>query len=192
VPLGAVNPAGSVSVNATPVSDVVRGLVRRKLISTVPPSATVGAANDFAIVGGPMTVTVAVFDMAPAPDSVEPIGPVVLFLTPAVAPVTVTLIVQLPLAASVPPVNVSVLPPAITRLPPHGVVVPLGAVNPAGSVSVNATPVSPTVFGFVSRKLMLTVPPNATVAAPNDLTIVGGATTVTVAVFDVPPAPVSF
>ena len=82
------------------------------------------------------------------------------------------------------------LPPAITRLPPHGAVVPFGAVNPAGSVSVNATPVSATVpFGFASRKLMLTVPPNATVAAANDLAIVGGATTVTVAVLDGPPAP---
>ena len=37
---------------------------------TVPPRATVGAANDLAIMGKAATVTVAVFDVAPAPDSV--------------------------------------------------------------------------------------------------------------------------
>src|SRR5207237_147850 len=174
-----------------PVSATVAfGLVSRKLMLTVPPSATVAAPKDLAIVGGPTTVTVAVFDEAPAPVSFELIGPVVLFLTPAVAPVTVTVIVQLAPAARVPPVNVSVSPPVMTRLPPQVAVVPLGAVNPAGSVSVKATPVSATVaFGLVSRKLMLTSPPNGMLAAAKDFAIVGGATTVTVAVFDVAPAP---
>src|SRR5207237_5716895 len=177
-----------------PVSATVAfGLVSRKLMLTVPPSATVAAPKDLAIVGGPTTVTVAVFDEAPAPVSFELIGPVVLFLTPAVAPVTVTVIVQLAPAARVPPVNVSVSPPVMTRLPPQVAVVPLGAVDRAGSVSVRATPVSAAVaFGLVSRKLMLTSPPNGMLAAAKDFAIVGGATTVTVAVFDVAPAPDSF
>src|SRR5438105_1773820 len=156
---------------------------------TVLPNATVGDANDLVIVGGAATVTVAVFDAAPAPDSVALIGPVVLFLIPVVVPVTVTVIVQLAPAANVPPVNVRVSPPVMTRLPPHGVVVPLGAVNPAGSVSVKATPVSAAVLGFVSRKLRLRAPDRATVGAANDLAIVGGATTVTVAVLDAVPEP---
>ncbi len=49
---------------------------------------------------------------------------VVLFCVPAEAPVTVTVIVQLTPAANVPPVNVSRLPPVMTRLPPHMAVVP--------------------------------------------------------------------
>src|SRR5207253_1728365 len=180
------NPAGSVSVKARPVSATdAFGFVNVRSRLVVPASGIDPAPNDLAIVGGATTVTVAVFDVAPAPDSVALIGPVVLFLIPAVAPVTVTVIVQLAPEANVPPVNVRVFPPAITRLPPHGAVVPLGAVNPAGSVSVNATPVSAVPFGLVSRKLILTVLPKATVAAAKDLAMVGGATTVTVAVFDV-------
>src|SRR5439155_415431 len=152
------------------------------------------AANDFVIVGAPgaVTVTVAVLDGVPVNET----GPlavtadVVLFCVPAEAPVTVTVIVQFAPAANVPPVKVNRLAPVITRLPPHVAVVPLGAVNPDGSVSVKDRPVRATVaFGFVSRKLVLTVPPRATFAAANDLAIVGGATTVTVAVFDVAPAP---
>jgi hypothetical protein len=77
----------------------------------LPPKATVGDANDFEIVGAPAgaTVTLAVFDVVPVPPSVEPIALVVLFFTPDVAPVTVTVIVQFAPAASVPPVNVRTL-----------------------------------------------------------------------------------
>jgi len=77
------------------------------------------APNDFTIVGGATTVTVAVFEAAPVPVSFELIGPVVLFLTPAVVPVTVTVIVQLPPAPRLPPAKASELPPVIVRVPPH-------------------------------------------------------------------------
>jgi hypothetical protein len=50
------------------------------------------------------TVSVAVLDVAPAPVWVEEMALVVLFLVPAVVPVTVTVIVQFDAAASVPPV----------------------------------------------------------------------------------------
>src|SRR4029077_5994336 len=194
VPLGAVNPAGNVSVNATPVSGAALVFVSRKLMLTVPPNGIVAAANDLTIVGAPggVTVTVAVFYGVP----VSATGPlavsaeVVLFCAPNATPVTVTVIVQLPPAASVPPTKVSVLPPEITRLPPQGAVVPLGAVNPTGSVSVKAMPESGTVaFGFVSTRSRFVVPPSGIDPAPNDLAIVGGATTVTVAVFEAAPAP---
>jgi hypothetical protein len=129
-------------------------------------------------VGDVPIVTVAVFDPVPVRDT----GPlavtaeVVLFCAPAVAPVTVTVIVQLAPPASVPPVNVGRLPPVIARLPPHVAVVPLGAVNPASRVSVKANPVSATVaFGFVRVRSRLVVPPSAIDAAPKDFAIVGGA-----------------
>ena len=50
---------------------------------------------------------------------------------------TVTGIGQSVALASVPPVKVNKLPPVITNEPPHTALVPLGAVRPAGSVSVN-------------------------------------------------------
>ena len=184
-----MRPAGSVSMKARPVIGVAAGLVSTKLMLTVPPRATVGAANDLAIVGGTTTVTVAVLDAAPLPVSFELIAPVVLFFTPAVAPVTVTVMVQLALAPSVPPVKVSTLL-LVTRFPPHVAADALGVVSPAGSVSLKVSPVIEVAAGLVSTKLMLTVPPRATVGAANDFVIVGGATTVTVAVLDVAPAPV--
>jgi hypothetical protein len=147
--------------------------------------------NDLAIVGGSTTVTVAVFDGPPGPVSVELIGPVVLFWTPARDPVTGTAMVQLALPASVPPENVNRFPPVIERVPPQDAVAPFEAVRPDGSESVNAIPVSVVWPGFVTTKLTLTVPPSATFAAENDLAIVGapGAVTVTVAVLE--GAPVS-
>ena len=46
------------------------------------------APNAFAMLGGPITVMLAVLLVAPAPLSVDEIGPVVLFCTPAAMPVT--------------------------------------------------------------------------------------------------------
>src|SRR5262249_8952522 len=165
-------------------------MVRSRLVDvamTIDP-----APNDFAIVGGATTVTVAVFDGNPVPDSLELIGPVVLFLIPAVVPVTVNVIVQLAPAARVPPVNVSVLLPLIVRAPPRGVVVSLRAVTPACRVSVNATPVCAAVhLGLVIVRRSADVAAIAIVPAPKDFAIVGGVTTVIVAVFDADPVPPS-
>ena len=55
-------------------------------------------------------VTVAVLLVAPTPLSVELIGPVVLFLTPAAAPVTATETVQLELAARFEPETAVITP----------------------------------------------------------------------------------
>src|SRR5262249_49214561 len=140
VPVGTVNPAGSVSMTATPVNAVVVfGFVIVNVSTLVPPSGIVAASNDLDIDGGPTTVSVAVLLVPPAPLSFELIGPVVLLHTPVVPPVTVTLNEQLPLAASVPPENV-IVPGAVvdTIPPPHAAVGPdVGTVIPAGSVSVN-------------------------------------------------------
>src|SRR5215471_1291294 len=106
LPLATVKPAGSVSVKLTPVipSDaLVLVMVNVRLV--VPPSGMVAAPNDFWMVGAEATVTDALAPVAPVPPLVEPAGVVRLFLTPAVVPVTVTLKVQLPLAAMVAPVS---------------------------------------------------------------------------------------
>src|SRR5438445_13206117 len=105
-------------------------------------------------------------------------------------PVTVTEIGQPAPAASAPLVKVSMFPPAIVRVPPHGVVVPSGAVRPEGSESVKATPEDrkSVVWGKrVRSRVRLTI--SGIDPATNGLEIVGGATTATVAVFAGPPAP---
>jgi hypothetical protein len=62
---------------------------------------------------------------------------------------------------------------------PQVLVVSVTTNRPAGTASVMPTPVSATVaFGLESVKVNEVVPPTATVAAPNTLEMVGGATTV--------------
>ena len=115
----------------------------------------------------------------PLPPLVEVMLPVVFFRNQAVVPVTVTLNVQLPPAAIDPPLSeITPVAAVVVKVPPHWVVDVLATVNPAGSVSVKATPVSAVVvFGFVILKLRVFVPPTRIVSAPNDLAILGGATT---------------
>src|SRR5262249_38291602 len=105
VPLGAVSPDGSVSVKAIPLNATVAfGFVTVRFMLVDVLMMIEAAPKVFAIAGGATPVPFAVFVGRPVPDSFELIGPVVLFFTPAVVPVTVTVIVQLAPAASVPPV----------------------------------------------------------------------------------------
>jgi hypothetical protein len=192
VPVGTVSPEDSVSVNVIPFSVVVvLGLVTVNVSTVVPPSGIVIASNDFEIDGGPTTVSVAVFEVVPAPLSFELIAPVVLSHTPVIDPVTVTLNEQFPPAESVPPVKLIVLGAVVDTMPPQVAVGPeVGTVMPAGSVSVNAMPVSPSdPFGFVMLNVRLVVALSKMLDCPNDLLIVGGVATVTVAVFEVVPVP---
>jgi hypothetical protein len=194
VPLGTVNPEGNVSVNATPVNAVVVfGLVTVNVNTLVPLSGIVAASNPFDIDGGPTTVNVAVFDVAPAPLSVELITPVVLLHTPVVEPVTVTLNEQLPLAASVPPLKLIRFGDVVETMPPPQAAVgpEVATVIPAGNVSVNAMPVKPCVeLGFVMLKVRLVVPPSRMLDCPNDFIMLGACATfiVTVAILVQPPA----
>ena len=106
-------------------------------------------------------------------------------------PVTVVEKVHDPLAAMVAPVRVTLVEEAVIVPPPQVPITPL-ADSPAGSVSVNATPLSATVvFGFVIVNDSDVVPFNAIVDAPKLLVIDGGAPTVIIAVFDVEPVPPS-
>jgi len=68
-----------------------------------------------------------------------------LFLAPPVVPVTLTEIVQVPLAAIVPPLKLSEVSPAFgVNVPPQEVDAPgvAATCNPEGSGSVNPTPVN--------------------------------------------------
>jgi hypothetical protein len=131
----------------------------------------------------------------PVPPLVELTAPVVLVKLPAAVAVTFTLSVQLAVAATVPPLNVTLPEPATAvAVPPQVFVNTFGVATtvPAGNVSVKATPLRATVFatGLVIVKVSEVVPFTATPVAPYALAIVGAAMTVSVAVLLVAPAPV--
>jgi hypothetical protein len=129
--------------------------------------------------------------MFPVPPLAEVTAPVVLTFVPGVAPVTVTLNMQVPLAAIVAPLSTIVLGLVVVSVPPQVAVGPeLATVSPAGSTSVTATPVSATVeFGFIIVNVSEVVPLGGMFTAPNALLITGGATTVIVAIAVLPVPP---
>jgi hypothetical protein len=195
-PLGVVTtkPAGKLSVNATPVIEttLAAGFVMRKLSEVEPFTATLAAPKDFAMTGGLATVRFALA-VLPVPPFVELTAPVVLVRLPDAVPVTFTTTVQVLFTATVPPVSDTLPEPAVAvTVPPHEFVRPLGVVttSPAGSESVNATPVSATVFagGFVTESVSEVVPFSGTADAPKAFAIEGGASIVTEA-DAVPPVP---
>lgn len=140
----------------------------------------------------------------PVPPFVALTVPVVLTCVPAVTPVTFTENEHEPLAATLPPVKVTLEEPAApVTVPPQEPFSPFGVATtkPEGKLSVNATPVSATPFagGLVIVKVRDVEPPNPMLAAPNALAMTGGLATVRFAdaVFPVPPlveltAPVVF
>jgi hypothetical protein len=187
-------PAGSVSPNPTPVSATVAlGLVMVKVRVVVPFRLMLAAPNAFAMLGGPITVMLAVLLVAPGPLSFEEIGPVVLFCTPAETPVTFKLMVHEALAARAPPVKLIEPDPAAAVIVPLQVVAkPFGVATckPAGNVSLKAMPVSASeVFGLLSVKVSEVFAPTRMLAAPKALVMVGGVATVRLAeaVLPVPP-----
>src|SRR5581483_4444062 len=122
--------------------------------------------------------------------------PVVFVCWPAAVPVTFTPNVHESVAGSVAPDKLIVLVPAVAMMiPPPQLPVETAGVDttsPAGNASLNATPPRGTVlFGFVKVNVSVVEPFNGTVDAPKILLIVGGATTVRVAVLLVAPAPLS-
>jgi hypothetical protein len=156
----------------------------------VPPTGIVAALNALEMLAGPTTVIMAVLLVAPAPLSLELMTPVMLLCTPAAVPITVTLNEQVPLAASIPPVNEIMLGAAVVTVPPQVVAVPLGTDSPAGSVSVKLIPDSDWLeFGLVIENVRLVVPPTGMLDSPNAFESVGAAATfiVTVAVLVQPP-----
>jgi len=115
-----VTPDGSVSVNATPVRLTVEfGLVMVNIKLEVPPGTIRFGLKAFEIWGGATTVIEAVLLVPPVPPLVELTCPVVLLFTPAVAPITVTVIIQLLLDVSVPPLKLIELGAVVVSVPPH-------------------------------------------------------------------------
>src|SRR5258707_945439 len=200
--LATVSPVGSVSVKATPVkaAALAAGLVMVKVSEVVAFRAIVDGLKTLAIEGGASTVNIAVLLVAPVPPSVELTVPVVLLLLPAVVPVTSTEKVHEEPAAgdavSVPPERLMVLLPAnavIVPLPHEPVTLGVAATTtPAGKLSVKATPLSAlAVFGLVMVKLSVLVAFNAMLVGLKALLMVGGATTVRLAVLLAVPVPPS-
>jgi hypothetical protein len=188
-------PAGKLSVNASPVSESpALGFVILNVSEVVPFSGTDAAPKAFVIVGGIATVRFAVA-VLPVPPFVDVTAPVVFVNWPDAVPVVFTVIVQFVFVAIVPLVNDTLPAPATAvAVPPHVLVRPLGVATtiPAGSVSVNATPVSATALaaGFVIVKVSDVVPFSGITAAPKAFAIEGGATTLMLA-DAVPPVPPS-
>jgi len=186
------NPAGSVSLNATPLRPIVFGLLMVKLRLVLPFTGIEAALKALLMVGGLATVMLA-DAVLPVPPLVEVTAPVVLFFTPEVVPVTFTEIEQELLIATVPVPRATLpLPAAAVTVPPQVLVSPFGVATtrPAGRVSVKATPVNATVFaaGFVMVKLRLVVPFTGIEDVPNALLMLGGATTDSVCCAKAEPA----
>ena len=97
-----------------------------------------------AVVVFPLTTVTLAEAVPPVPPSVDDTAPVVLFLTPAVPPVTFTLNVHEVLAASVAPDKLTRLVPCVAVMvpPPQDPVWPLGVAitRPAGKLSVKPIP----------------------------------------------------
>ncbi len=140
------SPAGNASVKPTLVSGMVliAGLAIVNVRLVLPPTGIAGAPKAFVMVGGAMTVMLA-DAVAPVPPSVEVTAPVVLFWGPATVPLTVTLKVQDIPPPRVPFARLMLLPPGLAVIVPvpHVPFTPPGAtINPAGSVSLKATPLN--------------------------------------------------
>ena len=176
-------PAGYVSVKATPVNATVfaAGLVIVNVMINVPFTAIGFVPKDLTIDGGAITVVeaLAVF---PVPPFVEVTEPVILFFVPPLEPVTVTLKLHVPPPAMVAPLKeITPVAAVVVNVPPHCAMEESVTVKPAGRVSEKATPASAIdALGFVMVKLKVVALPKRILAAPNDLLIVGDATTVTV------------
>src|ERR1700730_4766496 len=145
---------------------------------------TVGVAN---------TVSDAVLLVAPVPPSVEVIVLVVLLIVPAAVPVTLMLNVHDPPAPTVPPDKLTEVEPATAVAVPLQVLASafgVATTRPPVNVSVKLTPVIEVEpLGLLIMKVsevdaLITIAPE-----PNALLIVGGPTTVTVAVLLTAPAP---
>ena len=170
---------GKVSENATPLKALFWfGFVIAKVSVETPPARIGFGANCFDMTGGRTAVSDAV---------AIPVGPVFVPLSvaetkaltfswgPAVVAVTVAVMEQEAPAASVPAAKEIVLGAAVVSVPPHCTDEPPATVTPAGSVSMNATPLKadPT-FGFVTVKLRVVEAPTATGSGEKLLVMVGG------------------
>lgn len=152
----------------------------------------------FLIVGSGASTSIEAEALLPVP-ALDSRWVVIFTLCPPFLPTTLTVNVQEPPAATVPPerstrekpnaVPVKILPA------PHEPVSPLGLARrmPSGNISAKRTPVSATVgLGLVMVKVSVVVPFRLMLGAPNAFVMPGAPTTVMLAVLLVPPGPLSF
>lgn len=186
-----ISPAGNGSFTLTPVNATMfaGGLVMIKVRTEVPPTRMEDGEKDLLIEGGAMTVRSAT---AGSPGFVleEVIVLEMLCFSPALVPVTVTIIGQVALPPSTPPVSEMVVEVTV-RLPPQIAEMPVGlATRPSGRVSLNATPVTPAEPGLVRLNVNVEVEFTGMLIGRKALVMsnLGGVTDkVAVEVFPVPP-----
>ena len=179
VPGATDSPTGSGSVKPTPVrASPVFGLTNRKLRAVMPFTAMLAGLKALSIDGGARTPMLAEA-VPPAPASLEATGPLTLFFTPRLVPVTFTVTVQFAPPASVIPDALMLLEPAVAvRVPTQVPSRPLGVATsrPDGRLSVKPMPVTGVIgLGLVSVKLRPVVALSGTVAAPKALLMLIGA-----------------
>src|ERR1700676_868801 len=183
-------PAGKPSLKAIPLSALAFGLVMMNVRVLLPFTATVAGEKDLVKVGGATTVRGAL-EVLPGPPSLE-VTVTALIFAPALIANTLTEKVQEEPGVSVPPARVMVLLSIGAETVPVPQV-PTGAAftkTPFGRVSVNATPVSGTVvFGLVMTKVRVLAVFTGMLAGLKDLTMLGGAATVRLAVAVLPEPP---
>ena len=170
-------PVGSASVRVLELSGVeVLGLVIVNESVETPVTRMLEGLNVLASRNGATTVreALAVFPLPPLLELVEDES----LKTPTVVAVTVTATVQLAPAASVAPLNVTELDPAVpVAVPPQVDENPLGVAmtSPAGSVSENATPVRSAPPGLLSVTVSEVEVLMPIVELPKAIVMAGGA-----------------
>ena len=163
------------------------GLLSVKLRLVVPFKSTLPAPKTAVMPGGKIPTTVRLaFEVLPVPPLSE-LTVTLLFLTPAVRPVTLTLKLQEAPPARLASANWTNELPAVAVIvpPPQDPISPLGVatISPTGRLSTKPTVDKAAVaFGLLSVKLRLVVLFNGTLAAPKTLVMLGGAVPRTVKV----------
>jgi hypothetical protein len=185
-------PAGSGSVNPTPVSVVpVLGLAIEKLSEVELFNGMLEEPNTLLMVDG-ATTTMLALDVLLCPPCVE-VTVTLLFCWPALMPVTLTETVQEEPAAMLPPAKLTMPAPAVAVTVPPQVVVAFGGeatCSPEGSPSVKEIPVRATpLFGFVMLNVSEVEVPSGIAAAPKVWVIEGGLATYRLAVLLAAPVP---
>jgi hypothetical protein len=180
-------PAGSVSVNDTPVFGiVVLGLVIVKVSEVLPLTGIDAAPKTLAILGGELVLT-EIFAVAVLPTPWFEFTVTELTFAPGVTPTTLTEMLQEVFGASVEPVSDMLAPPATAKTVPETQFVrrPFGVATemPAGSESMNPTPVFElAALGLVTVSVSEVVPPTGIDTAPKALEMLGGKAVFTVSV----------
>lgn len=163
-----VKPEGSVSVNATPVNEVVfaEGLVMVNVSALLAFSAMVAGLKAMERAGGPTIVRFTVLLVAPAPPSFEVIELVVLGTSPAWFPVRSTLSVQDAWWVTLPPDSCINCPPTgAVAVPPQLLFTLAGLATtsipsrPLAKTSEKATPVrSVAALGLLIVNVSVVIP----------------------------------